>query len=460
MATLPLPFKGSEKIGLVGLGISNRGVAHLLSHLGVRSFTLRTREASPVPLPQSVLSCFCKEAIYDDLTEDILFFSPSVRREDDRLTAAARRGCRFSSDAELFFSATRSRTFAVTGSDGKSTTATLASLLLADGTREVRLAGNIGLALSPLLLRERAETYTVAELSSFQLQYFSPAVHRAVITNLTPNHLNWHRDLSEYRAAKARLLTHAKDAVLAADDESCISLFGNKRPFAAFSVKESLPSLLRYRPEHTLTLRDEAICLDGRRLLPLSELRLRAEYYIKNMMAAVALTLGYTDEDRILSVARSFSGIAHRAETVTVRGGVRYVDSSIDSTPARTLTTLSAFSSPLILLLGGRSKGLSLDGLLSVLLTRVRVLILFGEVGKAAENAIAALPASERRIPILYHAHFRDAVAAAVREAREGDTVLLSPSATSFDEFHNFEERGDAFRREVLSLTSELCEDI
>ena len=460
MSKVLLPLKGSEKVGLLGLGTSTRGVVRVLEHFGTRALTLRTERAVSACLsPSLAVRCYTGDAIYDELSEDILFFSPSARREDARLLAASERGCRFSSDAEFFFDNTRAPVFAVTGSDGKSTTATLTSLLLSGGKRDVRLAGNIGRALSPLLLSEGKDSVTVAELSSFQLQYFAPRTRRAVITNLTPNHLNWHKDLAEYREAKSHILTNAEDTVLSADDEECVSLFSGIRPFAVFSVREGAASLLRYRARHVLTLSEEAICLDGKRLLPLSEIRLPGMYNVKNFMAAIALTLGFTDEERILSVARTFSGIPHRTETVAVRGGVRYVDSSIDSSPARTLSTLSAVAGSPILLIGGKGKGVPFDALVPVLLSRAKEIVLFGETGEEIFSLLAACD-REGKPPVLRAKNFRDAVRLAVREAERGDTVLLSPASTSFDEFRNFEERGDVFREEVLSLTKEIPEEI
>lgn len=458
MSKVLLPLKGCEKVGLLGLGTSTRGVLRVLARYGIGTVTLRTgREEAMCLSPSLAVRSYTGGALYDDLSEDILFFSPSARREDARLRTAAARGCRFSSDAELFFDNVRSPVFAVTGSDGKSTTATLASLFLSGAGRDVRLAGNIGVALSPILLSEGRDTVTVAELSSFQLQYFTPRTRRAVITNLTPNHLNWHRDFSEYKEAKSHILTYADDAVLSADDAGCVSLFSavGVRPFAVFSVKEGVSSLLRFRARHILTLSEEAICLDGRRLLPLSEIRLAGEYNVRNFMAAIALTLGYTDKERILSVARTFSGIAHRAETIAVRGGVRYVDSSVDSSPSRTLATLCAMEEPPILLLGGRGKGVPFDTLVPALLSRTREVILFGETGEEVSSLIAASEKKDKP-PVLRAKNFRDAVRLAVETATRGDTVLLSPASTSFDEFRNFEERGDTFREEVLALTKEL----
>ena len=172
-------------------------------------------------------------------------------------------------------------------------------------------------------------------------------------------------------------------------------------------------------------------------------------------MAAIALTLGYTDKERILSVARTFSGIAHRAETIAVRGGVRYVDSSVDSSPSRTLATLCAMEEPPILLLGGRGKGVPFDTLVPALLSRTREVILFGETGEEVSSLIAASEKKDKP-PVLRAKNFRDAVRLAVETATRGDTVLLSPASTSFDEFRNFEERGDTFREEVLALTKEL----
>lgn len=442
-------------IGAVGVGISTRGVLRYLGSQGVHRVTLRApqrEDAHPLPFPPQV-RWRTGDGYLSDIDEDILYLSPAVRRDQAPLYHAAARGTVLSSDAELFFSAYRGHAFCVSGSDGKSTTVTLAARLLEHGDfSRVRTGGNIGTALSPFLTDSREGDAYAVELSSFQLMYLSPRCRRALITNVTENHLNWHTDMREYAEAKGHIYEHAEECVLHADDPLCRTLLP-RAPYAVYSMTESPRALARLHAHTALYLSGDHIAIDGRRLLPLDDIALPGRHGIQNVLAALALTHGCIDPAAVRDAVRGFRGLPHRMTPVGTVHGVTYIDSSIDSSPARTLTTLHAMKEPPILILCGRSKNVSERALIAALPETVKAVVCTGELGQQLYPQLCADKGlAEASCPVLLADTLEDAVLAAARIARSGDTVLLSPAATSFDAYRSFEERGRAFALAVEAL--------
>ncbi len=435
---LPTALKDCQSIGLVGPGKSNLGVLSYLEECDkIISVTLRGEGIFSHPR----YPVRCGEGYLDGICEDALILSPSVRPDHPKIRAAKEAGVRILSDTEIFFTDTQAKCFAVSGSDGKSTTTAMISHLLTEATKAmVPAVGNIGRPLTPLLALPH--TAYAVELSSFQLFHYAPKTERAVITNLTANHLNWHRGMEEYAAAKARLYEGTKEPVLSLDDPACDRLL-KKAPFCVYSLKKSEKELSKCKAEFAYYIKNDCVYENGRAFLPLSFFHLFGEYNLYNLLAALAMTVGYTTEESVRSI-KDFRPLAHRCEPIADLGGVQYFDSSIDSSPSRTEKTLSCFSSPVILLLGGLGKGCSLSPLAHAVQKRCRAVIGFGPFGKeayaflSAEGYTGILPPPAKRLA--------DAVALAKSIAREGDCVLLSPAATSFDEFENFSARGAYFR--------------
>lgn len=442
----------NESIGAVGMGISTRGVLQYLYELGCPSVQVR----APAPWDESVclppFSRITKRIGHDylsDITEDTLFLSPSVRRDIPVLREAARCGVRLSSDAELFFENYTGRAFCVTGSDGKSTTTSLAAHLLKTKTRRTRIGGNIGVALSPFLCDTQRDDVFAVELSSFQLMYMHPHSRRALITGLSENHLNWHTDMREYTEAKSHIYTHADECVLNADDPLCVQALQARRPFAAYSMTRSPRDMTKVRAEVALYVENGYICEGGNRLLDIKSIRLIGRHNVQNVLAAIALTWGFFDTAALTDAVAEFRGLPHRAELVATVRGVTYVDASIDSSPARTLTTLSAMPTPPILILCGRSKQLDTKELLLALPHKTKAVVCTGEFGR---QMYEALHTEQRKLPTILAETLEDAVRRAAEIAVAGDTVLLSPAATSFDAYRSFEERGLAFAAAVGAL--------
>lgn len=438
---LPAALKGCQKIGLVGLGVSNKGVLSYLEGCeGDLHFTVRTKEKSA----ETKYAARCGEGYLDKIEEDALILSPSVHPKTKEILAAKARGVRILTDAEIFFRDTKARCFAVSGSDGKSTTtALLAHLLCAAFKKEIPAAGNIGRALTPLL---RSEPYAVAcELSSFQLSHYAPKAERAVITNLSPNHLDFHESLEDYENAKARLYERCVHAAVCLDGVGSLPLL-KKPPFSVYSLEKTETDMAKCKADFAYYIKNDAVYENGRRFFPLSFFPLSGRHNLYNLLAAYALGAGIFTSETAME-ARSFRPLAHRSQTVGTIGGVRFIDSSIDSSPSRTAQTLAALSSPVILLLGGKGKKLPLHPLLAPLFEKCRGAVCFGPFGKEA-HAFLSENGYEGLLPPP-KAGLADAFTAALALAREGDTVLLSPGATSFDEFENFAARGEFFRRLV-----------
>lgn len=476
----------AKRVGFFGLGASNLSLISMLPrHIRV---TLRTDgNILPEQIPEgvSVEAIFEGEKALADLNEDILFLSPSVRRDRPELISAAEAGVVLSSDHELFFEYANAPVLAVSGSSGKSTTAYLTSALINGSTARVIgnpereparnaavgkekdladkdasslnravLCGNVG---KPMLesISQSAAVY-VTELSSFMLMSHKATVRRSAITNISPNHLDFHKSMKEYSESKLSLLRLSEEIIINADDELLSKYAGrSRRVFGVYSARLSLPELLKkHKAKIYMTLEDGYICRNGAKIIDTGRLIRREPHNIANMMCALLLCDGYSDCKLWESVLSQFRGLPHRCEKILEEDGVIYVNSSIDTTPERTATTLRAFSENVILLLGGRGKGLSYEPVFSAMRGRVKKVITFGEEGK---GLAADLPSE-------FCPRYLESFDCAVREACEiatcGDTVLLSPAATSYDGFSSFEERGKRFeelvRRSMIGKNSNI----
>ena len=450
---LSLFEKNALKIGFVGFGKSSRGVYDYLSRHMKFDATLRSDTSLSLSTLPKFSKIICDNSALSGIDEDILFLSPSVRRDRPELICARERGTVISSDAELFFEANERDVYIVTGSDGKSTTAYITSELLKCSYGNAIPAGNFGEALAPHL-DDNENTAIVAELSSFQLNYFTPKSRRAVITNITENHLNWHKSYSEYISAKKNALIMTDAPILSYDNSETRKIAQESgKVFALFSLEKSEEELRReIKSELYLTLTNGYISISGEPILETSKIKARGRHNILNFMSAIALSYGKCDRKFIENFAKNFVGLPHRCETVGIYSGVKYINSSIDSSPKRTIATLDSLSERVILILGGRGKGLDFSELIPSLKAKTKQIILTGESGLEILEVIKS--EVDFHLPYRYVSDFYDAIEYAILGAREGDTVLLSPASTSYNCFKNFEERGDAFKRYIKKRNS------
>ena len=444
--------KDCVKIGLFGVGRSTVGaLEYLLKAFKFKEISVTVRCDEEVPrysLPIGLKNCrlMCGRAACERINEDLIILSPSVRGDRPELTEAKKKGTVITSDAEIFFAANGFPVLAVTGSDGKSTTSKIAHALLGGDESGARLCGNIGAAMSPLLLDKRGKIF-VTELSSFMLNSFSPKVTRGTVTNITPNHLNWHTSLTEYVLAKENILKNAAERVLWADGDISEMLIRKYAPDTVISYDKGYKELMSYVQAKSYVTKDcSRVLVNGEEYCNIGKLERLGEHTVRNFMNALGLTIGYTDKTCAQSVADGYEPLPHRCESVGVYRGVEYINSSIDSTPLRTATTLNSLKREVTLILCGRGKGLSYAPLEEPLKRYVKRIVVCGEIRGEVLEFLNKIGIDSKTV---YTADsFKECVRVAARITESG-TVLFSPSATSFDEFKSFEERGDAFKRYI-----------
>ncbi|MEX2372794.1 MAG: UDP-N-acetylmuramoyl-L-alanine--D-glutamate ligase, partial [Dehalococcoidia bacterium] len=314
------------------------------------------------------------------------------------------------------------------------------------------VGGNIGVGLLSLLPRIGPETRVVAEMSHTQLERVQISPHVACVTNVTPNHLDrfaWD-DYVELKRRILRFQTADDIAVLNLDNEVTRGFIaGAQGRVATTSMRGTIPG-------------DGAVLRDGRvvrvldgvptEVLPREDVALRGEHNLENLLAAVAVAsqVGVSAE-AAAEAARTFTGVPHRLEPIATVRGVTYINDSIATAPERTVAGLRSFQEPLVLILGGRDKQLPVREMAEEAVRRGRGVVTFGESGDMYASAVRDA-AGDRDFPITRVETVREAVDAAAAIAIEGDVVLFSPAATSFDQYRNFEERGRAFREAVAAL--------
>ncbi len=460
----------ASRCAVIGLGVSNLPLVDFLLERGgrvcVRDKKSREELGELVErLEARGVEVRTGESYLSDLHEELIFRSPGLRPDVPELSAAVARGASLTSEMELFLDLTPATVLGVTGSDGKTTTTTLTGLMLEaecrrSGVGKVFVGGNIGEPLLPRLAQMTERDFAVAELSSFQLQTMRRSAHRAALTNLSPNHLNWHTDMDEYARAKTNIYLHEPNESLVANAENetstALALTYPRRVTWFSSVRESRADFedLLKEGDRAVYVRDGQILLhDGqseRRLLAVSAIELPGKHNLENYMTALALTDGLVSPASAEEVATSFLGVPHRLECVRVLDGVTYYNSSIDSTPSRTAAALSALSDSPIVICGGYDKNVSFAPLAQVLGERAKAVVLTGATASKIREALDVEERVKRgELPIFEEADFARAVEMARQIASKGDTVLLSPACASFDAFRNFEERGETFRRIV-----------
>jgi UDP-N-acetylmuramoylalanine--D-glutamate ligase len=375
---------------------------------------------------------------------DVVFASPGVPPEHELVQAARSQRIQLSSLVELFFALCPAPILGITGSAGKSTTTSLLGDIFAAAGRDVFVGGNIGRPLLGKLAQMSRSSWVVMELSSFQLEPLHASPHIALVTNVTPNHLDRHPTMDAYWAAKGQILAHQSPtdwAVLNADDAWTLRYRPRGR-------------LLRFSLQGVVEgtyLAEQRLMLLGEPLLDIADVPLRGRHNWANVLAAAAAahTAGI-DREPMRAAIRGFKGVAHRLQTVAERDGVRFVDDSIATAPERSIAALQAYDEPLVLVAGGRDKHLPMQEWATLITKRVKHVILLGEMSELVADALQAADAS-------YHSITRatsmdEAVAEAAGVARSGDVVLLSPGGTSYDMYTDFEERGRDFARAAAEL--------
>ncbi len=447
-----------RRVAVIGIGVSNTPLIRLLRGAGiaVTACDKNTRESFG-PLADELENLGVELRLgpdyLDGLDQDVIFRTPGMHPDNPALVRARATGSMVTSEMEAFFEVCPCHILAVTGSDGKTTTTTIISELLKAAGYRVFVGGNIGHPLLAEAGNMRPDDIAVLELSSFQLMTMDRSPEIAVVTNLAPNHLDIHRDMAEYTAAKENIFLHqSKDGkVILNYDNDLTRGFAEKAPGQVVFFS-------RLHPEVPgATLRDGVLCVgDGerrRQVVRAEDILIPGVHNIENYLAAIAAVDGLVPDETVRQFAKTFAGVEHRIELVRTLDGVRYYNDSIASSPTRTIAGLRSFSQKVILIAGGYDKCIPYDPLGPDIVEHVKLLILTGATSPKIRSATENAPGYRSGSPEIVQA---ENLAAAVRLARDraedGDVVILSPASASFDCYKNFMERGQAFKDLVNEL--------
>ena len=466
------------RAAVCGLGVSNIPLVHFLLDMGI-SVTARDKKSADdadkdvLALAERGAELILGDNYLEGLCEDVIFRTPGMRPDLPEFIAAAENGSLITSEMELFFELTPATIIGITGSDGKTTTTTLTYKMLeaecaCGGERRVWVGGNIGEPLLPRVYEMTERDYAVVELSSFQLQTMKKAPLRAAITNITPNHLNWHRDMPEYIDAKLNICNNEGIKQLVVNRGNAVTesvgirskvediIFFSSR---AHSYEEAVPTSKRGKVRGMFE-RDGVIYIsDGAvedALLNIDDILLPGRHNIENYMTAMANVYGLVEKNIFSEIAKTFAGVEHRLEFVRELDGVRYYNSSIDSSPTRTAAALSALTVKPVVICGGSDKNVRFDTLAMSLSRYAEAVVLTGETATKIKAEIdASIECRMSELVVAEEEDFEAAVCRARSLAKCGGIVLLSPACASFDRFKNFMERGETFKKIVNGWNAE-----
>lgn len=386
---------------------------------------------------------------------DLIFRTPGLLPLNPYLKKASDKGVEITSEMEVFFKLCPCKTIAITGSDGKTTTSTVIAELLRASGKTVHLGGNIGHPLLCDIPQMTPEDICVLELSSFQLHsmYCKPDV--AVITNVSPNHLDVHPNYEDYMTAKKSVFLHQDGTcrlVVNADNEITED-FGKEAPSQVYRFsRQGKVDRGAYYADGKIWFTDGDA---AHAVIAVEEIKIPGMHNVENYMAALCATYGMVDDETFRRVARSFAGVAHRLELIRELRGVKYINDSIASSPTRAIAGLRSFkpTDRLVLIVGGHDKNIPFDELGDEICQRCKALFICGETAEKIAKAVQASKYYTSDFPLFVYEDWTENVLAASRFAEPGDTVLLSPACSSFDFFKNFAQRGDLFREIVMGLT-------
>ena len=441
-----------KTVAVIGIGVSNTPLLELLLAEGIRvtACDKRSREQmgeQAEHLEQLGCELHLGADYLKDLDADVIFRTPGLRPDVPEIAACVDRGAVLTSEMEVFFEVCPCTIIAVTGSDGKTTTTTIIAELLKAAGKRVWVGGNIG---HPLLCEADGmldTDYAVLELSSFQLMTMKHSPHIAVVTNLAPNHLDVHRDMAEYVAAKENIFRHqsGEDVAVFNADNDITAEQSRRAPGRArlFSRQDEVADGVFLRGE-------DIVCRSGgheRVIMTTGDIKIPGVHNVENYMAAIAAVDGLVPDEVIRDFAREFGGVEHRIELVRTYRGVRYYNDSIASSPSRTIAGLRSFHEKVILIAGGYDKHIPFDVLGPEIVEHVKLLVLCGATADKIRAAVENAPGYEPGKPEIRDVTpFTAAVEAARDQAQPGDVVTLSPACAAFDQFKNFAERGKFFK--------------
>ena len=447
-----------KKIAMCGIGVSNTPLILDFLAKGAKVYALDRRNREMIGdiadmLEQKGAILRLGEGYLDNLEVDIIFRTPGMNWNLPELDAARKKGIAITSEMEVFFDLCPATIFAVTGSDGKTTTTTLIAKMLEAEGKKVFVGGNIGKPLLPEIENITADDFVVAELSSFQLISMRKSPDVAVVTNVAPNHLDVHKDMDEYVEAKKNIILHQNAfsrTVLNRDNEITESFRKYVRGQSlGFSMERQLRNGAWVDGEGLLHMAYRGMDVP---VLDRKDIAIIGDHNVANYLTAIAAVWGYVGVDSIRKVAREFKGVEHRIEFVRELNGVKFYNDSIASSPTRTIAGLKAFDKKVHLIAGGYDKHIPFEPLVPYILEKVEKLYLCGATAEKIEKAVRENKEYKQSPEIIRVKNIDEAVEKAYNNAKEGDIVTLSPACASFDAFPNFMARGNYFKELVNKL--------
>ncbi len=452
-----------RKIAIIGLGVSNIPLLDYFYEKKSRVviFDERTLEQIPMDLINKIKEYKFElisgnNCLVDLKGFDMIFRSPSCLPNRIELLKEEQRGAIITTEVEMVMQITPCKTIGITGSEGKTTTTTLINEILKNTNKKVFLGGNIGIPLFTQLSDMTPEDILVLELSSFQLMEMQISPDIAIITNITPNHLNIHKDYEEYIEAKENIFKFQDEngiLILNYDNEltrDCAKRAKGKVIF--FSGKEKL--------ENGYIVDDKTIkyCEEGIRthILDVKDIILRGQHNYENIATAFAATRTLIEETKAVEAVKIMQPVEHRLELVRNLKNVKWYNDSASSSPSRTIAGLKSFDEQITLIAGGYDKNLEYDIIAEPIFQKVKTLILIGQTAGKILTAVKKYETEneEKELKIFVCETLQQAVHAAYTETKPNQIVLFSPASASFDMFKDFADRGKQFKEQVNLLNN------
>ena len=449
-----------KKVAIIGLGVSNLPLLKYMYEKNAKVTVFDEKEKEEIQrkllerLDKYNANAFFGKNCFENLKNfDIIFRSPSCLPTRPELVLEKNQGAIVTSEIEMLMKLCPCRVIGVTGSDGKTTTTSLIYSILKKAGYNTYLGGNIGIPLFTKLDEMKPNDILVLELSSFQLMGMEVSPHISVITNVTPNHLNIHKDYEEYIDAKKTIFKYQNEndyLILNYDNEitrACKNQARSKVIY--FSSKEKLDNGF---------IVDNGIikeCEDGIRkhILDTKDVLLRGNHNFENICTALAATKTLVDQDVAIEAIKEFKAVEHRLEFVREIDNVKWYNDSVSSSPTRTIAGLNSFDEDIVLIAGGYDKNLDYTPIAKPILKKVKTLILLGQTSGKIFDAVKEEEEKEGKYIDIYMSDtLEEAVNLAKKYAKSSQVVLFSPASASFDMFKNFAERGNIFKNLVNNL--------
>ncbi len=442
-----------KKTAVVGIGISNRPLIKYLVKLGAEVWAFDKKNRVEIgDIAEELESLGVKLVVGEKYLEflhgyEVIFKTPSMRIDSPAFLKAKEENTYITSEMEEFVKYCPAKIIGVTGSDGKTTTTTIIYNILKEAGYKTWVGGNIGAPLFSKIEEIDKDDRVVIELSSFQLMTMNVSPEIAILTNISPNHLDMHKDMNEYINAKKNVFKFqdkTNTTIINRDNSLTNALLDEPiGKVMSFSTKQKIENGAYYE-DGNLYILDKFVCSK-------EDIVLKGMHNVENYLAAFCATVQDVNINSMKKVATTFAGVEHRSEFIREINGVKYYNDSIASSPTRTLASIKAFEKPVILIAGGYDKNIPFEPLAEEGYTMIKKIILLGftkdKIGEAFNKVIKD---KNIKLPIFKVSNLEEAVEIAKHEAVSGDIVTLSPACASFDMFPNFEVRGNKFK-EIIS---------